>query len=139
MTAFTFEEITKKKPEKSLVEPLRSKAGRNNQGRLTTRHRGGGEKRAYRIIDFKRDLGGGPDHGPRRRDGATAPALGRGAAGQRPLLRHGWASRQRRARKHQSRQGWSEAAHGLAADRARLGDDAARPSPRRRRGKGPNW
>jgi large subunit ribosomal protein L2 len=56
MTAFTFEEITKKKPEKSLVEPVKKSAGRNNQGRLTTRHRGGGAKRAYRIIDFKRNL-----------------------------------------------------------------------------------
>lgn len=56
MSAFTFEEITAKKPEKSLTVPLKSNAGRNNQGRLTTRHRGGGEKRAYRIIDFKRNL-----------------------------------------------------------------------------------
>lgn len=58
MTAYTFEEITKKKPEKSLTEPLKKHAGRNNQGKLTTRHRGGGEKRLYRIIDFKRDLRG---------------------------------------------------------------------------------
>jgi large subunit ribosomal protein L2 len=58
MTAYTFEEITKNKPEKSLVEPLKRNAGRNNQGRLTTRHRGGGVKRNYRIIDFKRDLRG---------------------------------------------------------------------------------
>ena len=56
MTAYTFSEITKAKPEKSLVEPLRKKAGRNNQGRLTTRHRGGGAKRAYRVIDFKRSI-----------------------------------------------------------------------------------
>lgn len=60
MTAYTFEEITKKKPEKSLVEPLHKHAGRNNQGKVTTRHRGGGAKRAYRIIDFKRDLRGVP-------------------------------------------------------------------------------
>lgn len=60
MSTFTFEEITAKKPEKSLVVPLRGKAGRNNQGRITTRHRGGGAKRAYRIIDFKRDLRGIP-------------------------------------------------------------------------------
>ncbi len=58
MTAYTFEEITTSKPEKSLMAPLRSHAGRNNQGKLTTRHRGSGEKRAYRIIDFKRDLRG---------------------------------------------------------------------------------
>ncbi len=56
MSTFTFEEITAKKPEKSLIVPLHKKAGRNNQGRITTRHRGGGAKRAYRIIDFKRDL-----------------------------------------------------------------------------------
>lgn len=51
----TFEEITKKKPEPSLLAPLRKKGGRNNNGRITVRHRGGGHKRAYRRIDFKRD------------------------------------------------------------------------------------
>lgn len=55
MTVSTFEEITKKEPEKSLVEILKSKAGRNNYGKITVRHRGGGHKRKYRIIDFKRD------------------------------------------------------------------------------------
>ena len=55
MTVSTFEEITRTKPEKSLLRPLRKRAGRNNQGRITIRHRGGGHKRAYRIIDFKRD------------------------------------------------------------------------------------
>lgn len=50
-----FSEITKKKPEKSLLAPLRKSGGRNNRGRVTTRHRGGGHKRRYRIIDFKRD------------------------------------------------------------------------------------
>jgi len=55
MTGATFEEITKKKPEKSLLKPLKRKAGRNNQGRITVRHRGGGAKRMYRVIDFKRD------------------------------------------------------------------------------------
>src|SRR5438046_10648664 len=55
MVGFTFSEITKKKPEKALVEPLKSKAGRNNLGRLTVRHQGGGAKRMYRIIDWKRD------------------------------------------------------------------------------------
>ena len=54
MSVSTFEEITKKKPEKSLIEPLKKHAGRNNRGRITTRHRGGGHKRFYRIIDFKR-------------------------------------------------------------------------------------
>ncbi|PID78427.1 MAG: 50S ribosomal protein L2 [Deltaproteobacteria bacterium] len=51
----TFEEITKKKPEKSLVTSLKRKAGRNSNGRITARHRGGGHKRLYRKIDFKRD------------------------------------------------------------------------------------
>ncbi len=54
-TVSTFDEITKKEPEKSLLAPLRKKAGRNVYGRLTVRHRGGGHKRSYRIIDFKRD------------------------------------------------------------------------------------
>ena len=54
-TGFTFEEITKTKPEKTLIKPLPKKAGRNNQGRITCRHRGGGHKRQYRIIDFKRN------------------------------------------------------------------------------------
>ena len=54
MTASTFEEITKKSPEKSLTQPLRKKGGRNHHGHITTRHRGGGHKRRYRIIDFKR-------------------------------------------------------------------------------------
>ena len=55
MTVSTFEEITKTEPEKSLVEILKSKAGRNNQGKITVRHQGGGHKRKYRVIDFKRD------------------------------------------------------------------------------------
>jgi large subunit ribosomal protein L2 len=59
-TGYTFSEITKKEPERSLVAPLRKSAGRNNQGRLTTRHRGGGAKRQLRIIDFKRDKVGVP-------------------------------------------------------------------------------
>ncbi|WP_422448646.1 50S ribosomal protein L2 [Thermoanaerobacterium sp. DL9XJH110] len=60
MSVSTFEEITKKEPERSLVEILTNKAGRNMQGRLTSRHRGGGHKRKYRIIDFKRDKDGVP-------------------------------------------------------------------------------
>jgi large subunit ribosomal protein L2 len=60
MSVSTFEEITKKKPEKRLIEPLKKHAGRNNRGRITTRHRGGGHKRFYRIIDFKRDKHGVP-------------------------------------------------------------------------------
>lgn len=60
MSVSTFEEITKDRPEPRLVEPLRKQAGRNNQGRITTRHRGGGHKRKYRVIDFKRNKTGVP-------------------------------------------------------------------------------
>ncbi len=59
-TGYTFEEVTKKKPEKSLRVPLKKKAGRNRQGRITVRHRGGGAKRMLRVIDFKRDKFGVP-------------------------------------------------------------------------------
>lgn len=59
-TGYTFEEITKTKPEKSLTVPVRKKGGRNRQGRITVRHRGGGAKRMLRIIDFKRDKFGVP-------------------------------------------------------------------------------
>src|SRR4030043_496792 len=60
MTGATFDEITKTKPEKSLVLPLKKQAGRNSQGRITVRHRGGGAKRRLRLIDFKRDKIGVP-------------------------------------------------------------------------------
>ena len=60
MTGSTFEEITKSKPEKSLLMPLKKRAGRNNLGRISVRHRGGGAKRRLRIIDFKRDKDGVP-------------------------------------------------------------------------------
>ncbi len=59
MTGFTFEEITKTEPEKSLVVPLKKKAGRS-RGKISVRHRGGGHKRLYRLIDFKRDKVGIP-------------------------------------------------------------------------------
>jgi len=60
MSVSTFEEITKRKPEKSLLEPVTKKGGRNNNGRITTRHQGGGHKRRYRVIDFKRTKDGVP-------------------------------------------------------------------------------
>jgi large subunit ribosomal protein L2 len=60
MSVSTFEEITKSRPEKSLIVPLKKQAGRNNKGRITVRHRGGGHKRFYRIIDFKRNKFGIP-------------------------------------------------------------------------------
>ena len=60
MTGSDFSEITKKKPEKSLVTSLNKNAGRNNQGKITVRHRGGGAKRKYRLVDFKRNKEGIP-------------------------------------------------------------------------------
>ena len=55
MTALTYEEITKKSPEKSLLATLKKNAGRNNTGKITVRHHGGGQRRKYRLIDFKRN------------------------------------------------------------------------------------
>jgi large subunit ribosomal protein L2 len=60
MTGYTFEEITKKKPERSLIVPRRKSGGRNAQGRITVRHRGGGHRQQIRIVDFKRDKRGIP-------------------------------------------------------------------------------
>jgi len=60
MTGFTFEEVTRKKPEKSLLASRPSQGGRNNQGRVTARHRGSGAKRRLRLIDFKRNKWGVP-------------------------------------------------------------------------------
>jgi large subunit ribosomal protein L2 len=55
MTGYTFEEITKERPERSLIMPLHKTGGRNSYGRVTVRHRGGGNRRAVRVVDFKRD------------------------------------------------------------------------------------
>jgi large subunit ribosomal protein L2 len=60
MSAHTFEEITKTEPERSLLRPIKKRAGRNFRGKITIRHRGGGHKRRYRVIDFKRDKKGIP-------------------------------------------------------------------------------
>ena len=60
MTVSDFAEISKSKPEKALTEKLTKKGGRNNNGRITTRHQGGGHKRRYRLIDFKRTYDGVP-------------------------------------------------------------------------------
>ena len=60
MSVSTFEEITRSRPEKSLLRPLKKRAGRNFRGKITVRHRGGGHKRRYRVIDFKRDKFGVP-------------------------------------------------------------------------------
>ena len=60
MSVSTFETITRTKPERTLTVALKSKGGRNSQGRITVRHRGGGHKRRYRIIDFRRERWGAP-------------------------------------------------------------------------------
>ena len=57
MTGDTFEDITKTTPEKSLLSDKRKRAGRNSYGKITVRHHGGGHKQAYRIVDFKREIG----------------------------------------------------------------------------------
>jgi large subunit ribosomal protein L2 len=62
MTSYAFDEITKTKPERSLVKPNRKRGGRNSYGRITVRHRGGGSKRKIRMVDFKRDKRGVPAH-----------------------------------------------------------------------------
>ncbi|MBU4128495.1 50S ribosomal protein L2, partial [bacterium] len=54
ITGATFEELTRTKPHKPLLKPLKERAGRSREGRITMRHRGGGHKRRYRVIDFKR-------------------------------------------------------------------------------------
>jgi large subunit ribosomal protein L2 len=58
--SITFEEITRNRPEKSLIRPLKKTGGRNSYGRMTSRHRGGGHKRQYRVIDFRRNKDGIP-------------------------------------------------------------------------------
>jgi large subunit ribosomal protein L2 len=60
MSVSTFEEVSRSRPEKSLLRPLKKKAGRTFRGKITVRHRGGGHKRRYRVIDFKRDKAGVP-------------------------------------------------------------------------------
>lgn len=60
MTGAAYDEVTKSRPEKALLEPKSAKAGRNSAGRITVRHRGGGHKRMYRVIDFRRDKAGVP-------------------------------------------------------------------------------
>ena len=113
MTVSDFQEITKSEPEKTLLAPLPKRAGRNVHGRITTRHRGGGHKRRYRLIDFKRRKDGiagpraldrvrpqplGPDRAPalRRRREALHP--GAASAARRPD------GRVRRERRHPPRE-----------------------------------
>src|SRR5436305_1136092 len=73
-TVADFAEITKTKPEKSLLRPKHRTGGRNNRGRLTMRHQGGGAKQQYRIIDFKRDKTGVPGKAGRSRWRGLRPA-----------------------------------------------------------------
>src|SRR5206468_98565 len=83
MSVSTFDEITKDTPEKRLVKPIKKRAGRNNQGRITVRHQGGGHKRAYRLVDFKRNKPGVParvaaiEYDPSRSAGAVAQLMAR--------------------------------------------------------------
>jgi ribosomal protein L2 len=104
MSTLTFEEITVSKPERSLIENLNKQGGRNNNGRITTRHQGGGHKRAYRIIDFKRDKDNIPakvatiEYDPNR--SANIALLHPGAERLDRRSNH----RQRRTRRHQNRQ-----------------------------------
>ena len=74
MTVHAYEEITETKPERSLVEDMRKTGGRNNQGKITVRHIGGGNRRKYRIIDFKRNKDGVPQ---RSRASSMTPTAAR--------------------------------------------------------------
>ena len=98
MTVETFDEITRQAPERSLLAPVKRTGGRNNYGRITTRHQGGGHKRRYRVIDFKRDKDGVPGQGgahrvrpqPHRRVSLfCTTSTGRSATSS---LRRGWSS-----------------------------------------------
>ena len=113
MTVDTFEDITRSEPERSLVAPLKKNGGRNSYGRITTRHKGGGHKRRYRIIDFKRDKDGVPakvahiEYDPNR---SARIALLHYADGEKRYIlapqepRGGRHGRVRRRRRHQGRQ-----------------------------------
>ena len=81
MSVLTYEEITTDKPEKSLLVPLNKKAGRNAQGVITVRHKGGAEKRKYRVIDFKRNKDNIPAPRPTtpRRSSSPEPVRARRA------------------------------------------------------------
>ncbi len=132
-----FVEITRTTPEKSLTRPLPKKGGRNNQGRITTRHQGGGHKRAYRIIDFRRyDKDGVPakvahiEYDPNR---TARIALLHFADGEKRYiiapkdLQAGHHRRVRRRRRHQARQ------QPAAAQHPRRYHDPLRRAPARRR------
>ena len=137
-----FVEITRTTPEKSLTRPLPKKGGRNNQGRITTRHQGGGHKRAYRIIDFRRyDKDGVPakvahiEYDPNR---TARIALLHYADGEKRYiiapkdLVQGMTRRGRRRRRHQARQQPAAAQHP-----GRYDDPLHRAAARRRCQDGP--
>src|SRR5664279_4571803 len=91
-----FAEVTRDNPEKSLVRPLHNKGGRNNSGKITTRHQGGGHKRAYRVIDFRRhDKDGVPatvahiEYDPNRTRGSGRTRCARPWPGRRPCRADG--------------------------------------------------
>src|SRR5437763_82895 len=111
MSDSSFEEITKTEPEKSLTEPLKKSGGRNVKGRITRRHQGGGHKRQYRQIDFKRVKDWGP---------AKVAAIEYDPNRSAPIA-------------HPHHTGGAKA-NILAPARARLGDEPGRPPSRRRRG-----
>src|SRR2546430_4294271 len=88
-SGYDFAEITKSRPEGSLTAPLRKSGGRNNRGRMTIRHRGGGHKRLYRLVDFKRDKEGGPARVAAIQDDPNPPArsaLLHYAGGEKPHI-----------------------------------------------------
>ena len=112
-TTPAFDEITKSEPEKSLDRPVKRKGGRNNNGRITTRHQGGGHKRLYRIIDFKRDKDGVPgrvdsiEYDPNRNCRIALIVYARRREALHPGARTSWAwaPRSRRARRPTSGSG----------------------------------
>jgi hypothetical protein len=118
MSASTFEEITRSKPEKSLLRPLRKRAGRNFRGKITVRHRGGGHKRRYRVIDFKRDK-------PLR---SYSSAVGRSAIGECAVHGHHRSGREHRSWQHQAGQSWPQALDGLPTFSSWFGHGPGVPS-----------
>ena len=107
MSSLSFEEITSTSPERSLLEPLSKKGGRNNTGRITTRHQGGGHKRQYRVIDFKRNKDNIPAKVATIEYDPNRSALYPGSEGNAGRTDH----RFRRSGRHQGRQRDGAAQH----------------------------